>query len=124
MKSLVHSHAQALSVYLCSQCGFKARQFYWRCPACGGWGGRYALYQAHGETRPIWTNNQESRDTLRADNGQTECTDMATIWRWREAYQNDFAARMDWCATGERKKANHAPEAIVKRRAVAVKGGR
>jgi lipopolysaccharide biosynthesis regulator YciM len=37
MKSLVHSHAQALSVYLCSQCGFKARQFYWQCPACGGW---------------------------------------------------------------------------------------
>jgi lipopolysaccharide biosynthesis regulator YciM len=37
MKSLVHSHAQALSVYLCAQCGFKARQFYWQCPACGGW---------------------------------------------------------------------------------------
>ena len=37
MKSLVHSHAQALSVYLCSQCGFKARQFYWHCPACNGW---------------------------------------------------------------------------------------
>ncbi len=37
MKSLVHSHAQALSVYLCAQCGFKARQFFWQCPACGGW---------------------------------------------------------------------------------------
>ena len=37
MKSLVHSHAEALSVYLCSQCGFKARQFFWQCPACGGW---------------------------------------------------------------------------------------
>jgi lipopolysaccharide assembly protein B len=37
MKNLVHSHAQALAVYLCSNCGFKARQFYWQCPACGGW---------------------------------------------------------------------------------------
>jgi len=37
MKSLVHSHAQALSVYLCGSCGFKARQFFWQCPACGGW---------------------------------------------------------------------------------------
>jgi lipopolysaccharide assembly protein B len=37
MKSLVHSHAQALAVYLCSNCGFKARQFFWQCPACGGW---------------------------------------------------------------------------------------
>jgi len=37
MKNLVHSHAQALSVYLCANCGFKARQFFWQCPACGGW---------------------------------------------------------------------------------------
>ena len=37
MKTLVHSNAQALSVYLCAQCGFKARQFFWQCPACGGW---------------------------------------------------------------------------------------
>ncbi len=37
MKSLVHSHAQALAMYLCDNCGFKARQFFWQCPACGGW---------------------------------------------------------------------------------------
>ncbi len=37
MKSLVHSHAAALSAYLCSSCGFRAKQFYWQCPACGGW---------------------------------------------------------------------------------------
>lgn len=37
MKDLVHSHAQALAVYLCGTCGFKARQFFWQCPACGGW---------------------------------------------------------------------------------------
>ena len=37
MKNLVHSHAEALSVYLCTTCGFKAKQFYWHCPACGGW---------------------------------------------------------------------------------------
>jgi lipopolysaccharide assembly protein B len=37
MKSLVHSHAEALAVYLCGNCGFRARQFHWQCPACGGW---------------------------------------------------------------------------------------
>ena len=37
MKTLVHSHAQVLAVYLCANCGFKARQFFWQCPACGGW---------------------------------------------------------------------------------------
>ena len=82
-------------------------------PAYGGWGGRYALYQAYGETRPLWTNNQESRDTVTADNGRTECTDMATIWRWREAFQHDFAARLDWCVADEFKKANHPPLAVL-----------
>ena len=31
-----------------------------------------------------------------------------TIWRWREAYQNDFAARMDWTIK-EYKEVNHPP---------------
>jgi hypothetical protein len=82
-------------------------------PDHGGWGGRYALYQAYGETRPIWTNNQDSRDTVTADNGQTQCTDMATIWRWREHFQHDFAARMDWCVADDFKQANHNPVAVL-----------
>jgi hypothetical protein len=82
-------------------------------PAYGGWGGRYALYQAYGETRPIWTNNHDSRDTVTADNGQTTTSDPATIWRWREHFQHDFAARMDWCVADDFKKANHNPVAVL-----------
>jgi lipopolysaccharide biosynthesis regulator YciM len=37
VKNLVHSHTRRLARYRCDNCGFKARQFYWRCPACGGW---------------------------------------------------------------------------------------
>ncbi len=37
LNALVHSHASRLAVYLCKSCGFKAKQFYWHCPACGGW---------------------------------------------------------------------------------------
>jgi len=37
VRSLVHSHTQRLARYRCENCGFKARQFYWVCPACGGW---------------------------------------------------------------------------------------
>jgi lipopolysaccharide biosynthesis regulator YciM len=37
MRSLVHRHTQRLARYRCETCGFKARQFHWRCPACGGW---------------------------------------------------------------------------------------
>ena len=36
-KSLVQSYAGRLAIYQCETCGFKARQFYWHCPACGGW---------------------------------------------------------------------------------------
>lgn len=82
-------------------------------PAHGGWGGRYQLYQASGEVRPIWTNNQDSRDTVTADNGQTVTGDPATIWRWREHFQHDFAARMDWCVTDDFRQANHNPIAIL-----------
>lgn len=37
LKNLVHTHSSRLAVYLCGSCGFKAKQFYWQCPACGGW---------------------------------------------------------------------------------------
>lgn len=36
-KTIVQSYTKRLSRYQCDNCGFKARQFYWRCPACGGW---------------------------------------------------------------------------------------
>lgn len=82
-------------------------------PAYGGWGGRYVLYRCYGETRPIWTNVDDARDTVTADNGATCTSAQATIWRWREAYQHDFAARMDWCVADSREKANHNPVAVL-----------
>lgn len=82
-------------------------------PSYGGWGGRYVLYRPSGETRRIWTNNDDSRDTVTADNGRTETSDPATIWRWREQYQNDFAARMNWCVANDFTNANHNPVAVL-----------
>jgi cellulose-binding protein len=82
-------------------------------PAYGGWGGRYSLYQSYAEARPIWTNNQDSRDTVVAENGKTYTSDQATIWRWRKHFQHDFAARMDWCVADEFAKANHNPIAVL-----------
>src|SRR6266581_4248102 len=37
VRNLIHSHTRRLARYHCENCGFKARQFYWHCPACGGW---------------------------------------------------------------------------------------
>lgn len=78
-------------------------------PSYGGWSGRYVLCQTYAETRPIWTNARGSQDTVIAENGLEYTSDQATIWRWREAYQHDFAARMDWCVAETFEKANHNP---------------
>ena len=81
-------------------------------PDWGGWGGRYELYAPRTEkwfiepeTRPIWTNVQD--EVLGVD-GHWHTTNHATIWRWRTAYQNDFAARMDWTIKPYAE-ANHPP---------------
>ncbi|MFA6013501.1 MAG: lipopolysaccharide assembly protein LapB [Gallionellaceae bacterium] len=37
VKNLVHQRTRALAMYRCKNCGFKARNFYWHCPACSGW---------------------------------------------------------------------------------------
>ena len=92
-------------------------------PAFGGWGGRYVWRQPSGETRPFWTQggdsypgNDSSRDTVVGSDGQEYTSDQATIWRWRAAFQNDFAARMDWTVK-EPREANHNPRAVVNGRA-------
>jgi hypothetical protein len=89
-------------------------------PIFGGWGGRYELAQPERETRPIFT---DSFDTVVVGNGPGELkgdvpgtyvSNQATIWRWREAYQHDFAARMDWASTSQYGEANHPPNVLVK----------
>ncbi|MBY0575636.1 MAG: lipopolysaccharide assembly protein LapB [Gallionellaceae bacterium] len=37
VKDLVHKRTRNLAMYHCANCGFKARQFYWHCPACQAW---------------------------------------------------------------------------------------
>lgn len=37
VKNLVHKRTRNLAMYHCAHCGFKARQFYWHCPACQAW---------------------------------------------------------------------------------------
>lgn len=103
-------------------------------PNWGGWGGRYELYlpdfskvnEGHSivkcvpETREIWTNaidnftpylpNEYGR-TIKPDTN-TFSGFKTTIWRWRDDFQNDFAARMDWCIHSFIS-ANHPPVPIL-----------
>jgi hypothetical protein len=101
-------------------------------PNWGGWGGRYELYRPEDtslnrdgftggvpvepEPRPIWTNaddryvpylpNEYGR-SVRPDTAAFE-GNKVTLWRWRDAIQNDFAARMDWTVM-RYDEANHPP---------------
>lgn len=104
-------------------------------PEYGGWGGRYELYTPDPappspriligdsevvETRSIWTN-ADDRYRPRVPNsiGRAIRPDTAeytgnhvSLWRWREDFQHDFAARMDWCITSY-EDANHPPVANI-----------
>jgi hypothetical protein len=88
-------------------------------PEYGGWGGRYehcipefdpAQKGGSGvpslpETRDIWTNAPDRYSPyLQNEYGRTVrrdtlvfSTNQATLWHWRDDFQSDFAARMDWC---------------------------
>lgn len=105
-------------------------------PEFGGWGGRYELYQPdfiadkkgsagsgvphESETRPIWTNAIDNYTPyIPSEYGRSVKLDTitfkdnkVTIWRWRDDFQNDFAARMDWCFLSY-EEANHPPVLVL-----------
>ena len=74
--------------------------------------------QPYGESRAIWTQGGDafarvtSQDAVFGRDGKLYLSDQATIWRWRTAFQHDFAARMDWTVR-EFTAANHAPTVVV-----------
>lgn len=86
----------------------------YRNPSWGGWGGRYVWRTAYGESRPAWTQGGDafprvsSADTVTGIDGKPHTSDQATVWRWRSAFQHDFAARMDWTVKPYAQ-ANHHP---------------
>jgi hypothetical protein len=86
----------------------------YRRPDWGGWGGRYVYRQPYGETHAIWTQGGDefarvtSQDTVTGIDGKKHVSDQATVWRWRDAFQNDFTARMDWTVK-DFAHANHNP---------------
>lgn len=82
-------------------------------PDWGGWGGRYERYTpptrkwfVEPETRPIWT---DADDEVLGVDVHWHTSNQATIWRWRSAVQNDFAARMDWTIKSFAE-TNHPPQ--------------
>ena len=103
-------------------------------PEWGGWGGRYELYKPDfskmkdgssivtiaPETRKIWTNAVDTYTPyIPSEFGRSVKQDTitftdfkVTLWRWRDDFQNDFAARMDWCLQSY-EEANHPPVPVL-----------
>jgi hypothetical protein len=114
-------------------------------PEWGAWGGRYELYKPdfanlkkggsgvpfEPETREIWTNAIDNYTPCRPkDYGRAVEYDIVsfsdpkvTLWRWRDDFQNDFAARIDWC-TKSYIESNHPPvPVLIQPREITVKSG-
>lgn len=66
-------------------------------PAYGGWGGRFEREKG---TKNVWRGARDDDDLNKP------------IWRWAEHFQNDWAARADWCVQPP-SAANHNPIAVV-----------
>lgn len=103
-------------------------------PEHGGWGGRYELYKPDfsklkegssivtiaPETRAIWTNAIDNYTPFIANEfGRSVKQDTitftdfkVTLWRWRDDFQHDFAARMDWSIKSY-EDANHPPVPVL-----------
>lgn len=76
-------------------------------PQYGSWGGRYD--QVNPSTVLNVRHYSDSADRVVGLNNQTYTSSAASIWRWRDAFQNDFAARMQWSLPPNISKANHHP---------------
>lgn len=74
-------------------------------PTWGGWGGRFQLDAGQ--------HYIDAEDTHWSSAGNADFSTRRkwTVARWREAYQNDFAARLDWSNTSVYANANHPPVA-------------
>lgn len=75
----------------------------------GSWGGRYGLVNLDvGDNHFVDTIDR----VVGADGGEYKSA-AASVWRWRAAYQNDFASRMAWTLSDEFAAVGHAPVVCV-----------
>ncbi|RSL72734.1 hypothetical protein CEP54_000705 [Fusarium duplospermum] len=77
-------------------------------PEYGSWGGRYLLTDIS-EDGLGSKHYSDACDKVVGKDGKLYQSNHATIWRWRDAYQNDFAARIQWTLSPSLSSANHHP---------------
>ncbi|GAB1738140.1 hypothetical protein NU219Hw_g2671t1 [Hortaea werneckii] len=80
-------------------------------PSWGGWGGRYTLLDLTRQTMVY----SDARDSVKGmiNKNQTYTSSQATIWRWRQAYQDEMSARIQWSILGNYSAGSHPPAVSV-----------
>ncbi|OAL45739.1 DUF1593-domain-containing protein [Pyrenochaeta sp. DS3sAY3a] len=76
-------------------------------PSYGSWGGRYDRTDISADG--LNSNHYSDAVDRVKVRDRTYTSNHATIWRWRDAFQNDFAARIKWSMESEYSNANHHP---------------
>jgi hypothetical protein len=76
-------------------------------PELGGWGGRYVpAFEGS-------AHRADAQDSYVEEDGTTWTGNQATVFRWRRAFQHDFAARIAWTLTPDYAAANHNPVVVL-----------
>ncbi|KAM0723399.1 hypothetical protein Q7P37_000385 [Cladosporium fusiforme] len=78
-------------------------------PEYGGWGGRYTAFELSGNSEVY----SDVVDWVVGKNNQTFVSNYATIWRWRQAYQNELTTRITWSLSSNYSSAAHPPKVSV-----------
>ncbi|MHC4994036.1 MAG: nucleoside hydrolase-like domain-containing protein, partial [Planctomycetota bacterium] len=92
-------------------------------PHWGSWGGRFTRdevinpvmrgrYNTWAERYRPYAMHVDARDSWSYRGRKFNNNEHAPLFRWRDAFQNDFAARMDWCVKPWAD-ANHPPRPAV-----------
>ena len=74
-------------------------------PQWGGWGGRYLPQDVSGQNRLF----NDARDNVTGVDGRWHISNQATIWRWRQAYQDEMSARIQWTIQASYANGSHPP---------------
>ncbi|KAL2852377.1 hypothetical protein BJY01DRAFT_244556 [Aspergillus pseudoustus] len=75
-------------------------------PSYGSWGGRYLPVNVSRLGYPRG-HFADAADEVVGVDGRKFRSNRATIWRWRNTFQEDFAARIQWTLTDDFSKVNH-----------------
>lgn len=74
-------------------------------PSWGGWGGRYILLDRSRQSNVY----SDTYDQVVGKDNKTYTSNHATIWRWRQAYQDEMSARVQWSVLSDYASGSHPP---------------